>query len=125
MKKNNIIFIVSNALLIVVLGAIIGLTCGNHIFSEPAGTSAFVCCLVTLGLPSALYFMRKSMTTGGIIGTVLFLVLEFVINVVFIIKPDFGIRPFWIIQAVLIALFLVTLLAIVALFKEEVSENKY
>lgn len=100
-----------------VIGLIFGLTCGNHIFVNGAGISAFILLLVTLCLPSVVYFVGGKMTTGGRICSVLFILLELAVNIVFMCKPSFGIKAFWITEAILIGVFLIALLIILALFK--------
>ena len=116
--KKKLLFIVSNALLVLVLGLIIGLVFGKHIFTHPAGIGAFVCMLLTLTIPSAIYFLSPRITLGSKIVTTIFVILEFILNLVFLIRPDFGPTIFWIIQGSLIGIYLVSIMIIVALFRD-------
>ena len=118
MKKRNL-FLITNALLTLIIGVIFGLTCGESIFINAAGISAFVCLLVTLCLPSIIYVFANKITAGERIISILFILAEIALNIVFMAKPSFGIKSFWISQAILVGILLIALLIIIALFKSE------
>ncbi len=122
MKKKSL-FIVVNALLVAVIGIIFGLTCGEYLFVNGAGISAFVLLLITLCIPSLLYLYGPRMTVGGRICTLIFILLELTLSIVFMCKPAFGIKAFWITEAIVVALFLAALLVILALFKNSDSKE--
>lgn len=122
MKTRNLFFIL-NILLVVVIGVAIGLTCKDYIFANGAGTSAFICLLVTLALPSLIYLYSSKLKIPGVIATILFLVAEFVVNILFLCKPSFGDSAFWISQAGVIGAFLVADLIILASNKKPEEEK--
>lgn len=117
--KKNILYFVANFLLVLVIGLIVGLTCADHIFANGSSISAYACLLVVLCLPSVIYIFGNKMTAGGRISSILFLFVEVILAIVFMVKPSIGIKIYWLIQAVIIGLLLIAFLVILALFKEK------
>lgn len=122
--KKKILFLVINTLLVIVVGLAFGLTCGESIFVNGAGISAFTLLLVTLIMPSLLYFFESKISFGGKICTLIFITFNLINCIVFMCKPAFGIKAFWITEAIIICLFLVALLVILALFKNSDSKEQ-
>jgi hypothetical protein len=72
----------------------------------------------------ALYLLGGSMTLGGKVCSCLFIAGSLAVNIFFMAKPETGVKSFWITQAIIIGVFLIALLIIVALFKEEKTDSK-
>lgn len=121
--KNKTLFFILNALLVAIVGVIIGLTCSSHIFVNGAGVSAFVCLLIVLCLPSLIYVEADKLKVGGLIATILFVVAEIVLSIIFLVKPSFGVSPYWISQAAVIGSFLIAGLIIVASKRKPVESK--
>ncbi len=111
-------FVGLNAIIIALLGVVLGLVSGDHIFSDPAGVSAFVLFLLTLTIPSATYLLKDKVNLTLLIIITLFFVAELVINILFMVTPSYGVNPYWITEAVVISVFLATLLIFIASSKD-------
>lgn len=63
--KNKIVFLVINALLIAVIGTIVGLAFKDNIFAGAVGTVAFIVFLFNLAIPSISYLLNDKILLGG------------------------------------------------------------
>lgn len=119
MKNNKLLFIISNIVLVLVVGLILGITFKDHIFSKPAGTAAFVMLIITLCLPCVLYLFKAKLSSALSTGAGLFLSLELIINLVFIIIPSLGIKLFAILQLVALSFILIYCMVVVFFFTDK------
>lgn len=117
MKK--ICFITVDAILVAVVGVLVGLFCKDTIFVNNAGIAAFVCLLITLCIPSVMFLLSEKMGYGSVIDFGLFIFGELIINILFLCQPQYGEKAFAISQACLIAVFLVVLLILIASGKSQ------
>ena len=121
--KRSIAFYIVNALLVLAVGLIIGLTFSSYIFSGTAGIVAFSFLLVTLALPSVLFALNSKLITGDRIIISLFIIAEFILNVTFLFIPEAAFWIYAVIQAALIVVLLVSILIILSLFKKDESKE--
>lgn len=119
MKNNNLFYII-NALLVIVVGVILGVAYGNTLFNNGVCVSAYICLIVALCLPSLIYINQKKLKVGGLIATILFASVEVIYSVIALFIPAIGLQLFWIIQAGVIGAFLISGLLIVVSY----SKNK-
>lgn len=122
--KNKITFLVINALLIAVIGTIVGLVFKDNIFAGAVGTVAFIVFLVNLAIPSISYLLNDKILLGGKISLSTFGLAEFVLNIVYMCLSTADIKVYAIIQACLIGILLVAFLIIISLFKEKDKGEK-
>lgn len=115
--KNKIVFLVINALLIAVIGTIVGLAFKDNIFAGAVGTVAFIVFLVNLAIPSISYLLNDKILLGGKISLSAFGLAEFILNIVYMCLSTADIKVYAIIQACLIGILLVAFLIIISLFK--------
>ena len=114
--KKNLLFSLIDIVLVAAFGLIFGLVGGKDLFANSTSLSAYIFLLVTLLLPLPVFFLSKKMVFGGLVSSIMFIVGELIVDLMFVCKPDFGFVPFWICQACLIGAYLVVLLIIVAVF---------
>lgn len=114
MKSNKLLFIISNIVLVLVVGLILGISFKNHIFSKPAGIAAFTVLIIVLCLPCVLYVLKTKLSSAISTGVGLFLFCEVIINLLFIIIPSLSIKIFAILQ--LISLSIILIYFMVAIF---------
>lgn len=122
--KNKIVFLVINALLIAVIGTIVGLAFKDNIFAGAVGTVAFIVFLVNLAIPSISYLLNDKILLGGKISLSTFGLAEFILNIVYMCLSTADIKVYAIIQACLIGILLVAFLIIISLFKEKDKGEK-
>lgn len=122
--KNKIVFLVINALLIAVIGTIVGLAFKDNIFAGAVGTVAFIVFLFNLAIPSISYLLNDKILLGGKISLSTFGLAEFILNIVYMCLSTADIKVYAIIQACLIGILLVALLIIISLFKEKDKGEK-
>lgn len=122
--KNKIVFLVINALLIAVIGIIVGLVFKDNIFAGAVGTVAFIVFLFNLAIPSISYLLNDKILLGGKISLSTFGLAEFILNIVYMCLSTADIKVYAIIQACLIGILLVALLIIISLFKEKDKGEK-
>lgn len=122
--KNKIVFLVINALLIAVIGIIVGLVFKDNIFAGAVGTVAFIVFLFNLAIPSISYLLNDKILLGGKISLSTFGLAEFILNIVYMCLSTADIKVYAIIQACLIGILLVVLLIIISLFKEKDKGEK-
>lgn len=122
--KNKIVFLVINALLIAVIGIIVGLVFKDNIFAGAVGTVAFIVFLFNLAIPSISYLLNDKILLGGKISLSTFGFAEFILNIVYMCLSTADIKVYAIIQACLIGILLVALLIIISLFKEKDKGEK-
>lgn len=122
--KNKIVFLVINALLIAVIGTIVGLVFKDNIFAGAVGTVAFIVFLFNLAIPSISYLLNDKILLGGKISLSTFGLAEFILNIVYMCLSTADIKVYAIIQACLIGILLVALLIIISLFKEKDKGEK-
>jgi len=106
-------------LLVIIIGAILGLALGNSIFSSSTGISSYACLLVSLALPSLLFFFSDKMKEGEKGAFIVFIVAELVINILFLSNLKWTVKSFWIAQAITIGIFLIAFLIALAIYKSE------
>lgn len=122
--KNKIVFLVINALLIAVIGTIVGLAFKDNIFAGAVGTVAFIVFLFNLAIPSISYLLNDKILLGGKISLSTFGLAEFILNIVYMCLSTADIKVYAIIQACLIGILLVAFLIIISLFKEKDKGEK-
>lgn len=122
--KNKIVFLVINALLIAVIGTIVGLAFKDNIFAGAVGTVAFIVFLFNLAIPSISYLLNDKILLGGKIFLSAFGLAEFILNIVYMCLSTADIKVYAIIQACLIGILLVAFLIIISLFKEKDKGEK-
>lgn len=122
--KNKIVFLVINALLIAVIGTIVGLAFKDNIFAGAVGTVAFIVFLFNLAIPSISYLLNNKILLGGKISLSAFGLAEFILNIVYMCLSTADIKVYAIIQACLIGILLVAFLIIISLFKEKDKGEK-
>ncbi len=122
--KNKIIFLVINALLIAVIGTMVGLVFKDNIFAGAVGTVAFIVFLFNLAIPSISYLLNDKILLGGKISLSTFGLAEFILNIVYMCLSTADIKVYAIIQACLIGILLVAFLIIISLFKEKDKGEK-
>ncbi len=122
--KNKIVFLVINALLIAVIGTIVGLAFKDNIFAGAVGTVAFIVFLFNLAIPSISYLLNDKILLGGKISLSAFGLAEFILNIVYMCLSTADIKVYAIIQACLIGILLVAFLIIISLFKEKDKGEK-
>lgn len=122
--KNKIVFLVINALLIAVIGTIVGLAFKDNIFAGAVGTVAFIVFLVNLAIPSISYLLNDKILLGGKISLSAFGLAEFILNIAYMCLSTADIKVYAIIQACLIGILLVAFLIIISLFKEKDKGEK-
>lgn len=122
--KNKIVFLVINALLIAVIGTIVGLAFKDNIFAGAVGTVAFIVFLFNLAIPSISYLLNDKILLGGKISLSTFGLAEFILNIVYMCLSTADIKVYAIIQACLIGILLVAFLIIISLFKEKDKGKK-
>lgn len=122
--KNKIVFLIINALLIAVIGTIVGLVFKDNIFAGAVGTVAFIVFLFNLAIPSISYLLNDKILLGGKISLSTFGLAEFILNIVYMCLSTADIKVYAIIQACLIGILLVALLIIISLFKEKDKGEK-
>lgn len=122
--KNKIVFLVINALLIAVIGTIVGLVFKDNIFAGAVGTVAFIVFLFNLAIPSISYLLNDKILLGGKISLSTFGLAEFILNIVYMCLSTADIKVYAIIQACLIGILIVALLIIISLFKEKDKGEK-
>lgn len=115
------LFAITNALLVGIVGLLIGLFCAN-IFSTNVGIAAFVCFLVSLCIPSAIFFLAAKAGNAGIVMTSLLMVAELAINITFMAKPALDAKVFAITQACVIGAFLIAMLVFIAVSGKKEQE---
>ena len=116
--KNKYIILLLNILLVLSVGFIIGFSFSDHIFSESTSMIAFILFLITICFPSFLYLLSKEMMVGSKIVIILFIVLEVITNILFMLIPSWGTKTLALTQTICISLLLLSLIIIVAFFKE-------
>lgn len=117
------VFIGINAFLVAAVGLIIGLVFSDTIFQGTTGITAFVFLLVTLAIPSLIYIFNSKLNTGSRIITLLSMIAEVILNIVYLCIPKADIKVYAIIQLAMIALTLISFLIILGLFKENNSKE--
>lgn len=117
MKKTY--FILTNALLVVIVGTLIGVFC-NDILSG-VRLSAFVCLLITLCGPTVAYMFKEKNSFSTLIAIVLFLVGELACNIVFIANESLDVKAFAVTQSCLVGTFLVVMLITIASMNNNVE----
>lgn len=122
--KNKIVFLVINALLIAVIGTIVGLAFKDNIFAGAVGTVAFIVFLFNLAIPSISYLLNDKILLGGKISLSAFGLAESILNIVYMCLSTADIKVYAIIQACLIGILLVAFLIIISLFKEKDKGEK-
>lgn len=122
--KNKIVFLVINALLIAVIGTIVGLAFKDNIFAGAVGRVAFIVFLFNLAIPSISYLLNDKILLGGKISLSAFGLAEFILNIVYMCLSTADIKVYAIIQACLIGILLVAFLIIISLFKEKDKGEK-
>lgn len=122
--KNKIVFLVINALLIAVIGTIVGLAFKDNIFAGAVGTVAFIVFLFNLAIPSISYLLNDKILLGGKISLSAFGLAEFILNIVYMCLSTADIKVYAIIQDCLIGILLVAFLIIISLFKEKDKGEK-
>lgn len=122
--KNKIVFLIINALLIAVIGTIVGLVFKDNIFAGAVGTVAFIVFLFNLAIPSISYLLNDKILLGGKISLSTFGLAEFILNIVYMCLSTADIKVYAIIQACLIGILLIALLIIISLFKEKDKGEK-
>lgn len=121
--KTRTLFMLINALLVLVVGLVFGIALGSYIWNDGACISAFIVLLLTLCLPSVIYLVGKNMTTGGRVISIVFMLFELATCIVFLTKPSIGVNAFWIAEAIVIGVYLAGLLAIIALFHSDKAQE--
>lgn len=121
MNKKKELFIALNALLVVIVGIIIGLTC-KDVFSNNVGVASFVAFLITLCLPTVIFFFGDKTNTGIVVIGVLFIVGELVANILFMTFTDWEMKKFGITQACLLGALLAALMVDVCLVPKKEEE---
>lgn len=111
--NKNCIFAITNALLVAIVGVLVGVFCSN-IFSTGVGIAAFVCLLVSLCIPSVIYFFARKGGLATIVLCVLLMVAELAINILFMVNTGLEAKVFAIVQASFIGAFLVAMLVFIA-----------
>lgn len=122
MKKKTL-FTIIDILLVAIIGLIFGFSCADHIFSTNAGIVSFTGLLVTLFIPTIIYLFYEKLNPANTIISTLFVLGELVANIVFIVKPTFGLTNFAITQGVIIGVYLIALLSIIAFYKVDKIEE--
>lgn len=117
--KRICLFGIVNALLIGIVGLLIGLFCQN-LFQTGVGIAAFIMLLVSLALP-ILILLTKNYGQGLVIILSLLMVAELVMNIVFMVKPNVDGKVFAITQASVVGAFLIATLCLIA-FQDKKEE---
>lgn len=115
--KKKLLFSIINLTLIMVVGVVFGVACGDHIFSTNGGLASFVILLIVLLLPSIIYVLKDKINTAYIVVSSLFVLGEVISCVVFLVKPEFGLRNFAITEGVVTSVYLLSLLSVLAFYK--------
>ena len=111
--KNKPLFIGINALLVIIVGAIFALTANQIIFSTPVGMLAFVVLLVSLCLPTLIFFLQNKAPNETILALFILLAFEIVVNLIFMFNPRFALLSYGVTEAIGLAIFLAALLIII------------
>lgn len=121
--KSKTLFLIINVLLVLVVLLCFGIAGKDWVFSNPTSISSFVVLLVALCLPSVFYLLKDVMGPGGRVASVLVLLAEVGISILFLCKPEFGLSAFWITEAVVLGVYLASLLVIIALTRSDAPAN--
>lgn len=114
------LFAVTNALLVGIVGLLVGLFC-KDIFATGTGVVSFVCLLIALCIPSVVYFLASKAGSPSVIICLLLMFAELGINIAFMVKPVDG-KICAITQAAVVGAFLIATLVFIAVGDKK--ENK-
>lgn len=115
--KKKMLFVVINALLVLVVGLLLGLTVING-RSFDGVVLGYILLLVTLCAPTIVFFANQPMNSPLNVGSLLFIVVNVAANVVFMcINP--ALNAIAITEASICGVFLVYLLILVGMSKKE------
>ena len=111
--NKNCIFAITNALLVAIVGVLVGVFCSS-IFSQSVGIAAFICLLISLCIPSVIYFCAAKGGLATIVLCCLLMAAELAINILFMANTGLEAKTFAIVQASFVGAFLVAMLVFIA-----------
>lgn len=117
--KNKYIVLLLNILLVFLVGLIIGISFNDNIFGDGVSTVSFILLLVTLILSIVLYSISNKLMTGSKICILFFILIEVVINIIFMCNPSLGVKSMALTQTISISTLILSLIIIAALFKDD------
>ena len=111
--KQKCLFAITNALLVAIVGALVGLFC-KDMFTTGVGTTAFVVLLVTLCIPTLIYLFVPKDNFAVLVLSVLLVVAELGVSIGFMVKYQSEAKVFAIVEACVVGAFLVAMLITIA-----------
>ncbi len=121
--KNKLLFCVINLLLVILIATVIGTVFNDEIFDNGTSITAYILFHITLTIPGILYVLKKLTSAAINICTGLFVIVECIVDILFMSITKIGARPFAIAQVVVIGLLLVTYMVILFFYVDE-SDDK-
>ena len=122
--RNKVIFCIINLLLILLIALVIGIVFAEKIFDNGVSTAAFVLFNITMLIPSILYIFKNHITLSINTCSCTFMIIECLVDILFMCAPKLGIKTFAITQVIVIGLLLIVFLVIIFFFGEDEKENK-
>ena len=116
--KRKILFIITNVLLVAIVGALIGVFC-KDIFATGTSMGGYIAFVIALCLPSLVYFVGRPLGFAVTVDLSLLMAAEIIADIIFMCKPDFPTTSLVITQASILGAFLIASLVIIASIRKE------